>query len=341
MTSNLPEKFLANWTLSDVVMPLDVNKWESAMNTLNDAIRIYASTGSFYVIDSFDTSSSSDLINLVPVSYQSSNNQTLTEYRDGMEINFLCSVVGSSKYVDINVANLGVKQIKKVDSQTRITGNDLIQGFYFSLVYNSSQNCFYISSAVASTDNITINENTNHQLQTIGIIDVNTGNALKEWTGTKAQYDAIATKDANTKYNITDDTDVTLDLLNLLYPVGSIYIGTMQTCPLQSLGVGTWQLKSTNALVTSVNSTAPVVGNGKILGLTSDTNDFFGAYCMDSHGLAQSQLNPAVAELPVLATSNQGTNNRIVGITTDPTKSGIQANITSTSLTVNIWERVS
>lgn len=29
--------------------------------------------------------------------------------------------------------------------------------------------------------------------------------ALKYWTGTKAQYDAIATKDANTLYNITDD----------------------------------------------------------------------------------------------------------------------------------------
>lgn len=29
---------------------------------------------------------------------------------------------------------------------------------------------------------------------------------LKYWTGTKAQYDAIVTKDSNTLYNVTDDT---------------------------------------------------------------------------------------------------------------------------------------
>lgn len=35
-----------------------------------------------------------------------------------------------------------------------------------------------------------------------------------------------------------------IDLLNTLYPVGSIYIGTMSTCPLAALGVGTWSLVS-------------------------------------------------------------------------------------------------
>lgn len=36
------------------------------------------------------------------------------------------------------------------------------------------------------------------------VVDNNSGN-LKFWSGTKAQYDAIVTKDANTLYNITDD----------------------------------------------------------------------------------------------------------------------------------------
>ena len=31
-------------------------------------------------------------------------------------------------------------------------------------------------------------------------------------------------------------------ILDLLYPIGSIYIGTMSVCPLQVLGVGNWQL---------------------------------------------------------------------------------------------------
>lgn len=91
-------------------------------------------------------------------------------------------------------------------------------------------------------DNKSITTNSDDELQTVGVIDNNnTTNAIKTWTGTKAQYDAIVTKDANTLYNITDDTDVTLPLLELLFPVGAVYFGTMSVCPLQTLGVGTWQ----------------------------------------------------------------------------------------------------
>lgn len=99
------------------------------------------------------------------------------------------------------------------------------------------------------TDGITISKNADDELQAIGVIDDNSGNALKYWTGTKAQYDAITTKDANTLYNITDDSDVTFALLELLFPVGAVYFGTMSVCPLQTLGVGTWQLKTSRFLV--------------------------------------------------------------------------------------------
>lgn len=122
------------------------------------------------------------------------------------------------------------------------------------------------------TDDITISKNTDDELQSIGVIDNNSGNALKTWTGTKAQYDAIATKDANTLYNITDDTDTTLSLLELLYPVGAIYIGTMLTCPLATLGVGTWQLVASDRVLqgagtrgsvgTTVNESLPnIIGD--------------------------------------------------------------------------------
>lgn len=98
-------------------------------------------------------------------------------------------------------------------------------------------------------DDITITQNTNDELQAIGVIDDNSGNALKTWTGTRAQYDAIATKDPNTLYNITDDANIPLSLLETLYPVGAIYIGTMSVCPLQVLGVGTWQLKASDRVL--------------------------------------------------------------------------------------------
>jgi hypothetical protein len=99
-----------------------------------------------------------------------------------------------------------------------------------------------LDNANVAIDSKSITKNSSDELQTVGVIDSNnTTNAIKTWTGTKAQYEAIATKDATTLYNIIDDTDVTLPLLELLFPVGAVYFGTMSVCPLQVLGVGTWQ----------------------------------------------------------------------------------------------------
>ena len=54
-------------------------------------------------------------------------------------------------------------------------------------------------------DNKSITTNSDDELQTVGVIDQNnTSNAIKTWTGTKAQYDAIVTKDSNTLYWLTD-----------------------------------------------------------------------------------------------------------------------------------------
>ena len=66
-------------------------------------------------------------------------------------------------------------------------------------------------------------------------------NPVKVWTGTRAEYNAIATKNPDTIYHITDDDNITQTLLETLYPVGAIYIGTMSVCPLSAL-FGTWEL---------------------------------------------------------------------------------------------------
>lgn len=78
-----------------------------------------------------------------------------------------------------------------------------------------------ISSAQEiNIDNSSITKNNSEQLQTVGIIDQNTGNTNKEWTGTQAQYDALAEKDPNTLYYITDGKslpaieDLTLTIAN-------------------------------------------------------------------------------------------------------------------------------
>lgn len=61
---------------------------------------------------------------------------------------------------------------------------------------------------IVAIDNKSITQNSSDQIQTVGVIDQNnTSNAIKTWTGTRAEYDLIDPKDPNTLYNITDDLD--------------------------------------------------------------------------------------------------------------------------------------
>lgn len=64
------------------------------------------------------------------------------------------------------------------------------------------------SSGDTSADGRTITRNDADELQAIGVINQNnTTKAIKSWSGTKDQYAALLTKDADTLYNITDDSD--------------------------------------------------------------------------------------------------------------------------------------
>ena len=60
-------------------------------------------------------------------------------------------------------------------------------------------------SSAPDVDGSSITLNLDNEIQTVGIIDNNSGNTDKIWTGTLAQYNAIQNKDADTFYYITDD----------------------------------------------------------------------------------------------------------------------------------------
>ncbi len=98
------------------------------------------------------------------------------------------------------------------------------------------------AEASVTPDNKSISKNTANALQAIGIIDQNNpANALKVWHGTQAEYDALATHDANTRYYT--DGGLSVSLLDVIYPIGSIYITTNSSCPLSTLIAGsTWVL---------------------------------------------------------------------------------------------------
>ena len=104
-------------------------------------------------------------------------------------------------------------------------------------------------------------------------------NPVKMWTGTRAEYNTLVTNDEiddDTLYNITDDGDVTLNLLQTIYPIGAIYIGTMSVCPLSAL-FGTWEL----------------VSGGRVL------------QGSDSNHLANTTIEAGLPALPMHTTNNE------------------------------------
>lgn len=80
-----------------------------------------------------------------------------------------------------------------------------------TITYNSTTGKISSAGGGVDIDNTTITQNSDDELQTVAVIDNNSGNAIKTWTGTKAEYDAIAIKDSTTLYFLSD--------------VGKIYFG--------------------------------------------------------------------------------------------------------------------
>lgn len=182
-------------------------------------------------------------------------------------------------------------------------------------------------------DNKSITTNASSQIQTVGVINSrDSSTAVKTWTGTRAQYNAITTKDANTLYNITDDTTISLSILEAIYPVGSVYITTASTCPMSSLITGsTWTLLSTGIVK---SGEVPIKGNGKVIGLTNGTTN----YGLNGSGYLyakDTEYNKNVSTTTISSNNVSGH----IGLTFDSSKSGMVLDTTSFTLTVNIYER--
>ena len=86
-------------------------------------------------------------------------------------------------------------------------------------------------STPVEIDGVTITKNTNNELQTVGVINDNSGNAVKVWVGTQAEFDAITTKDPSTMYYITDQEE---EPVQSERNVGEI---VMSTIPLTDAGL--------------------------------------------------------------------------------------------------------
>ena len=73
-------------------------------------------------------------------------------------------------------------------------------------------------------------------LSTDSIVEQNNGNDQKFWVGTKAEYDAIQTKDPNTQYTVTDEDEAAITPETLGVADYPIEIGTEESTDY----TGTW-----------------------------------------------------------------------------------------------------
>ena len=194
-------------------------------------------------------------------------------------------------------------------------------------------------------DNLSITKDSNNRLQTVGVINSrDSSTAIKTWTGTKAQYEAIVSKNANTLYNITDDTDVSLTILEALYPVGSIYITTSNTCPLSTLISGsTWALVSSGRVLQGASS-GHAAGTTIEAGLPNITGELVNSSTYRSYLdlTGSGALDVTRKKLTNLA-GGSGTNSDTDTITFDASRSssiyGKSTTVQPPAYVVNIYRR--
>lgn len=141
------------------------------------------------------------------------------------------------------------------------------------------------------------------------------------------------------KPDLTDyaKTSDLMNIMNNIYPVGSVYLSTTSTCPLASLISGsTWEQMGTS-LITSVNTSVSIKGTGKSLGLTDGTNNM-GIQANGGYGVKNNK-NLFNVNVGTKTGSAGPDNSYALGVTTDSSKSGIVGTVTRTSISVYIFKR--
>lgn len=245
----------------------------------------------------------------------------------------------------LNAVNSGITSTLVTEFNAKGSNLDYT-GTTLSLKDSSGNNLSQVTiKSTPDLDNSTISLNSSDELQSIAVKNQNTSGVVKTWTGTMSQYDSIQTKDQDTIYYITDDTDITLSVLEALYPVGSIYIGTQSTCPLSTLISGsTWTLVSSGRVLQGSDSNHNA-GTTIEAGLPNITGDIFtgGNYGSDiftsSIGAFQNGSNIGWRTSTVQSTVSGASDT----ITFDASRSssiyGNSNTVQPPAYVVNIWRR--
>lgn len=131
----------------------------------------------------------------------------------------------------------------------------------------------------------------------------------------------------------TSPKPITVQNINFsqLYPIGSIYIGTMAVCPLEVLGIGVWELVSKDRVLQGAGTQGSV--DTTIEAGLPDHSHSVTAFYWEGSGIAEEgRGNPDYGHQKTLTTSNASASNSIYG------KSDT---VQPPAYIVNIWKRIS
>ena len=230
----------------------------------------------------------------------------------------------------------------------------------------------------ASADGVTINTNSSDELQAIGVINKNSAvgatNPKYDWVGTLAEYNSqsVATNHPDWICYITDDvsggtsvytkaeTDSAIStaistMLDSVFPVGTIYKGTMATCPLASLISGsTWTLVASDRVLqgSSSNHTAGTTIAAGLPNITGSSAWACNGFCDRSYSSQGSTYNNSSGALYATKDGGAyaligangpdlGSANTKVNIDASRSNSiyGNSTTVQPPAYVVNIWER--
>lgn len=125
--------------------------------------------------------------------------------------------------------------------------------------------------------------------------------------------------------------------LDQLFPVGAIYIGTMNTCPLQALGIGTWTLKASDMVLQGAG-TVGTVGSTIAAGLPNITGSISN---IASEG--DMTFGGAFQQTSTWGDGVSGANGHFYNVDFDASHSssiyGNSNTVQPPAYVVNIWER--
>lgn len=226
------------------------------------------------------------------------------------------------------------------------------------------------SSNVTTALGYTPSDNT---LSNVSSID--SGSAVKTALDDKADTD-LSNLSATGETKIDNSI---LAILDTLYPIGAIYIGTMSICPLETLGIGTWQLVSVGKVLqgagtgfeylagASVSASLPtltaisdgdhshnrgtlrIYGSGSIItglrtsGTATTSGPFKNSFTSATSGLGSSSGSRTNLSFDtnLTGTTWTGTTNTTGAHTHDVQWSGhVGTTVQPDAYVVNIWERI-